>query len=193
MHGLMNRAIEEFVRQGYGEQCWRAVATRIRLVEDGFEPFRHYPFALTRKLATAVAAVLDKPEAEVIEDVGAWLARVEGVRRLLRFSGSDFSDFVLSLEELPGRLRMVLPDLEAPEVMVCVQGPQAYRISLTGDDWHWRALVMGMLRAMSDDYGALALIMDEDGMILVDVSDVSFGDGRGFDLAAGAEAAGGWR
>lgn len=193
MHGLMNRAIEGFVRQGYGAPCWRAAAGRIGLEEDGFQPFRRYPFAVTRQLTAAVGAILDKPEAEVIEDVGAWLARVESVRRLLRFSGSDFSDFVLSLEELPGRIRMVLPDLEAPEIAVAVHGPQAYRITLAGDDWLWRALIAGMLRAMSDDYGALALIVDEDGAILVDVSDASFGNGRGFDLAAGAEAAGGWR
>src|SRR5690606_23678002 len=158
-------------RQGYGAPCWRAVAGRIGLEEDGFQPFRRYPFAVTRQLTAAVGAILDKPEAEVIEDVGAWLARVESVRRLLRFSGSDFSDFVLSLEELPGRIRMVLPDLEAPEIAVAVHGPQAYRITLAGDDWLWRALIAGMLRAMSDDYGALALIVDEDGAILVDVSD----------------------
>lgn len=193
MHGLMNRAIEGFVRQGYGAPRWREVAGRIGLAEDAIQPFRRYPFAMTRQLTAAAAAILDKPEAEVIEDVGAWLARVEGVRRLLRFSGSDFSDFVLSLEELPGRIRMVLPELVAPEIAVSVHGPQAYRITLTGDDWHWRALIAGMLRAMSDDYGALALIVDEGGAILVDVSDASFGDGRGFDLAAGTEAAGGWR
>lgn len=193
MHGLMNRAIEGFVRQGYGQACWRMVAERIGLAEGGFQPFRPYPMALTRQLTEAVAAILDKPEAELIEDVGAWLARVEGMRRLLRFSGSDFSDFVLSLEELPGRLRMILPDIAAPEVAVAVHGPQAYRITLIGDDWLWRALIAGLLRAMSDDYGALALIVDEGDAILVDVSDASFGDGRGFELAARAEVVGGWR
>lgn len=193
MHGLMNRAIEGFVRQVYGPPCWQAVTGRIGLEEAGFQPFRRYPFAMTRQLTEAAGAVLDKPPAEVIEDVGAWLARVEGMRRLLRFSGSDFSDFVLSLEELPGRIRMILPDLSVPDVTVLVHGPLAYRITLAGDDWLWRALIAGLLRAMSDDYGALALIVDEGDAILVDVSDASFGDGRGFDLAARAEVVGGWR
>ena len=193
MHGLMNRAIEGFVRHAYGTACWHAIAAEIGLAEGGFQPFRPYPGALTRQLTGAVARILDKPEAEVVEDVGAWLARVEWVRRLLRFSGSDFSDFVMSLEELPGRLRMILPDLELPEIAVTVHGPQAFPVTLAGDDWLWRALVAGIQRVMSDDYGALALIVDEDGAILVDVSDAAFGDGRGFDLAARIEAAGGWR
>lgn len=193
MYRLMNRAIEGFVQRAYGPPCWHAVAERIGLTAAGFQPFRDYPLAITQELTNAVATVLDKPPAEVIEDVGAWLARVEGMRRLLRFSGSDFSDFVLSLEELPGRIRMILPDLAAPDVSVSVHGPQAYRITLAGDDWLWRALIAGLLRAMSDDYGALALIVDEGDAILVDVSDASFGDGRGFDLAARAEVAGGWR
>lgn len=193
MHGLMNRAIEGFVRHAYGLPCWQTVAAEIGLAEGAFQPFRFYPGALTRQLTEAVAHVLDKPEAEVVEDVGAWLARVEWVRRLLRFSGSDFSDFVMSLEELPGRLRMILPDLEMPEIAVTVHGPQAFHVALAGDDGLWRALVAGMLRVMSDDYGALALIVDDEGAILVDVSDVAFGDGRGFDIAARAEAVGGWR
>lgn len=193
MHGLMNRAIEGFVTHAYGTGCWHTVAEEIGLTEGGFQPFRPYPGAVTRELTAAVAQILDKPEDEVIEDVGAWLARVEWVRRLLRFSGSDFSDFVMSLEELPGRLRMVLADLVMPEIAVTVHGPQAFHITLAGDDWLWRALLAGMLRVMSDDYGALALIADEGQSILVDVSDAQFGDGRGFDIAAHAGAAGGWR
>lgn len=183
MHGLINRSIENFVRSCYGGAVWREIAAEIGLGEGGFYSFRHYPPALTRDLTAAVARNLQRPEAEMLEDVGAWLARVEPVRRLLRFSGSDFSDFIVALEELPGRARMVLPDLDVPGLTVQVCGAQQYRIRVVDGDDFWLPLISGLLRAMSDDYGALSLILYEGGALFVDVSDMSFGAARDFDLA----------
>ena len=188
MHGLINRSIETFVRSCYGHAIWREVAAEAGLAEARFDSFRHYPPEVTARLTAAVAECLDRPESELLEDVGAWLARVEPVRRLLRFSGSDYADFVVALEELPGRSRMVLPDLEVPEIAVQGCGPHQFRIRVTGNATFWRALVSGLLRAMSDDYGALALIIDEGDSIHVDVSDVSFGDARDFDLGDWSQA-----
>lgn len=186
MHGLINRSIENFVRDGYGAAIWHEVVAGANLTEDGFAGFRNYPDAVTVGLTAAAARILDRPEPELLEDVGAWLARVEPVRRLLRFSGSDYADFVTALEELPGRARMVLPDLEVPGVSVQLCGAARYRVHVVEDGLFWKPLISGLLRAMSDDYGALSLIVDEGETILVDVSDSAFGAGRDFDLAGPA-------
>ena len=98
------------------------VAGLIGLEAGGFEGFRRYPDALTMRLIAASAGRLAKPEAELLEDFGAWLARTEPIRRLLRFSGADFADFILTLEELPGRVRMIVPDLEMPRIAVTALG-----------------------------------------------------------------------
>ena len=42
-----------------------------------------------------------------------------------------------------------------------------------------------VLRAMSDDYGELALIVDEGAAISIDVSDQTFFEARDFDLGGG--------
>lgn len=192
MHGLINRSIEGFVRVCYGGARWREVAADIGLRENRFQSFRHYPDAMTVALIAAAAQRLGKPEGELLEDLGAWLARLEGVRRLLRFSGSDFADFVVALEELPDRGRMILPDLEVPRLAVEVRGPQQFTIRVLAGGAGWCAVIAGLLRAMSDDYGALALILDEGEAISVNVSDEAFGEGRDFDLTVRTVQAGGW-
>lgn len=186
MHGLINRSIESFVRSCYGTTRWREVAADVGLTEDGFQSFRHYSDEITSKLIASVARRLGKPRAELLEDLGAWLARHEAIRRLLRFSGSDYSDFVISLEELPGRAQMVIPDLEVPRLHVQVCGAQQFRIRIVEGGVLWQALIAGLLRAMSDDYGALTLIIDEKNSIYVDVSDASFGEAKGFDISGHA-------
>ena len=185
MHGLINRSIERFLRDNYGDAAWRDVADQLDLGGSGFQSFRHYPDRVTLRLLAAAVRRLGKPEAELLEDLGAWLARTEPTRRLLRFSGSDFTDFLLALAELPGRVAMVLPDLEMPRVEVVPRGAGQFRVALRSAAPEWRSVLAGVLRAMSDDYGALALIVDEGGEIMVDVSDVTFQEARGFDLGAG--------
>lgn len=185
MHGLINRSIERFVRESYGEEAWADIAGQIGLDGAGFEGFRRYPDALTMRLVAASAARLAKPEAELLEDFGAWLARTEPIRRLLRFSGADFADFILALEELPGRVRMIVPDLEMPRIAVAAVAADRFRVGVSHALPEWRSVLAGILRAMSDDYGALALIVDEGAAISIDVSDEAFFEGRDFDLGAG--------
>lgn len=185
MHGLINNSIERFIRESYGEDAWRDIAARIELTAGRFEGFRRYPDALTLRLVAGGAERLAKPEAELLEDFGAWLARTEPIRRLLRFSGADFADFILTLEELPGRVRMIVPDLEMPRIHVETVGADRFRVATSRALPEWRSVLAGILRAMSDDYGALALIVDEGAAIGVDVSDQTFFEARDFDLGAG--------
>lgn len=184
MHGLINRSIERFIREGYGEDAWADVAAGIGLTAGRFESFRRYPDPLTRRVIAVGAERLAKPESELLEDFGAWLARTEPIRRLLRFSGSDFADFILALEELPGRVRMIVPDLEMPRIRVTAGAADRYRVTVSHALPEWRSVLAGIVRAMSDDYGALALIVDEGAAISVDVPDQAFSEGREFDFGA---------
>ena len=184
MHGLINRSLECFVRDSYGDAVWRGIAADIALPAERFEPFRHYPDELAAKVISTAAARLAKPEGELLEDFGAWLARTEPTRRLLRFSGSDFTDFIIALEELSGRVAMILPELQMPRIAVepSLDGRQ-FAVSVLHAMPQWRSVLAGVIRAMSDDYGALALIVDEGHGISVDVSDAAFAEARDFVLA----------
>lgn len=189
MHGLINRSLECFVRDSYGDAVWRGIAAEMALPTERFEPFRRYPDDMAVGVIATAAARLGKPATELLEDFGAWLARTEPTRRLLRFSGSDFTDFIIALEELAGRVAMILPELQMPRIAVepSLDGRQ-FRVSVLHALPQWRSVLAGVIRAISDDYGALALIVDEGHAISVDVSDAAFAEARDFVLAADSPA-----
>jgi hypothetical protein len=196
MYGLINRAVQQYLRDTYGPELWSKVARRAQLPTESFDPMMMYDAAITRRMVMAAATCLDRPIQQVLEDLGTYLVAHPGsdvLRRLLRFGGVTFPDFLHSLEDLPGRGRMALRDLDLPELEVLETGPGTYHLTCWSDLPGTGHVVLGLLRAMADDYGALALL-DHAGMsgkaevITIHMLDQNHATGRRFDLSA-AEAA----
>lgn len=193
MNRLVFRAVEEFLRDTYGDELWRDViaadqgaASAPGSARSTLSPMAHLRGA--EKLITVGAHNLGKPADELFEDLGAWLARREAIRRLLRFSGTSFGDFVLSLEELPGRAQFVMPDLEMPPIIVERENDKLVQLIMPPHSGVWMAILGGLLRAMADDYGALGLILVQGSAVEVHISDETFARGRDFHLGAGVQA-----
>ncbi|MCQ0971840.1 heme NO-binding domain-containing protein [Paracoccus sp. TK19116] len=184
MHGLINRSIEGFLRGTYGDAFWLGVAEASGIDARGFQTMRDYPDAISHALINQAALRRNKPEAEMLEDLGAWLAQIEPVRRLLRFSGRDFQEFLHSLDELPGRAQMVIPSLGMPRIRVTAGEGEDTHVAMTGCFAEWRSVMAGLIRAMADDYGALGLILVEGEAVVVRISDDAFAEGRKFELGA---------
>lgn len=185
MHGLINRSIEGFLRDTYGDVFWADVAEASGIDARGFQTVRQYPDSVSYALINNAALRLDKPEVELLEDLGAWLTQFEPVRRLLRFSGRDFVDFLYALEELQGRAHMVLPDLGMPRIKVEACSDDELRVLMPDCFNEWRSVMAGVIRSMADDYGALGLIAVEGQAVAVQVSHEAFSEGRRFELGAG--------
>lgn len=188
MHGLVNKSIQTFLRDNYGASLWRRVAQEAGLEFDGFEAMLHYDDAVTERVLEAAMHALDKPRAVLLEDIGAYLAAIEPLRRLLRFGGADYWEFLATLDELPGRTRMALPELEVPHLGVSLATGGRFTFEVDGPIAGISAVMAGLLRAMADDYGALALIeptQSEDGREWVQVAllEADYAEGRRFDLA----------
>jgi len=194
MHGLVNRSIQCFVTDTYGVDVWARIAASAGLPDGGFEAVLTYDDALTDRTLDAASRALDKCPREMLEDLGTYLASnptVEAVRRLLRFSGTTYVEFLLSLEDLRGRARLALPDLDMPDLEVCQDTPGSFVLTarwVRPDVGH---VLVGVLRAMADDYGALVLLEHEgetDGAARIRISllDTDFAMGRDFSLAGAA-------
>lgn len=194
MHGMINRALQGFIVETYGEDIWAEVRTLSDLRIEEFEAMLHYKDALTVACFDAVAHVMHQDPASVKEDLGTFLIThppLDPVRRLLRFGGATFTEFVLSLNELADRGRMAIPDIELPEIHVRQVNAAQFDLRV---DWKLPgagAIVLGALRAMADDYGALASLSleDNDGPIerlRVEIHDSHHAEGRQFMLAEAA-------
>lgn len=192
MHGLINRSIECFMRDTYGAPAWRDVVSRAGLAHDGFEPMLHYDDAITRDVLDGMAAALGRPVQAVLEDLGTYLVthpNTQAIRRLLRFGGDTFADFLLSLDDLPERARLAVPDLEFPALELEERGAGDFRLWVTGEHPEFVWMLCGALRALADDYGALVLMDGSEsrdgGHIDLHLAALSFTEGNAFSLGAG--------
>ena len=283
MHGLVNKAVEAFVTDSFGAERWKAVLHAAGLWDsigaDGFDSLGSYPDALTDRILSCATVLLGRTRESLLEDLGTYLVshpRTEGLRRLLRFGGGTYGEFLHSLGDLPARARLAVPDLHLPGLRVvevdaqrrssrssggsdgvvsdgsggasrsspvdpvlragvgepvvrlasqCRQqmhaGPEPVRLSLTCLDCPegFSLVMLGVLRAMADDYGALVMLeaLPDGGMddaagveshdagtdkskdeavrrprnesIQIAIHDPAFHTGRDFMLAAGGVGA----
>jgi hypothetical protein len=192
MHGLINRALQTFVCQTYGVDCWHRVTEAAELGFTEFEAMLIYEEDQTLRVLEALCADLGRPQAEVLEDLGTYLVSnpsVEALRRLLRFGGVTYVDFLYSLDDLPDRARLAVDDLHLPSLEVIEEVPGQFILTcgpgVPGFGW----VMMGVLRTMADDYGALVFLeyegkRDKDEVIIITLIETSFAVGRSFELGA---------
>lgn len=195
MHGVVNRAIECFLRDTYTEAVWDDIVTAARSPVRSFEAMLLYDPAVTARLLAAAVARIGKPRDELLEDIGIYLVshpRFDGLRRLLRFAGVTFEDFLLSIDDIPGRAHLALPDLGLVPIGVRALGRDRFRICC-GPGWPGFGHVLaGGIRAIADDYGALVTLSiqneGEGGQARLEVTlhTTEHSRGRAFDLAAQA-------
>jgi len=191
MHGLINRSFESFLKVTYGASLWAGIAEELDAGFEQFEPVLHYDDALSYQMLESASNRLAKPPETLLEDFGTFLVAApaaERVRRLLRFGGVDYEDFLASLEDLRGRARLAVPDLDLPQLELEDRGGGLYRLVCRSPHKGFGHVYLGMLRALADDYGALVLIEfdgDADGaeVLTIRLADVDFAEGRAFDLA----------
>ena len=191
MHGLINRSLQCFLRDTFGQSAWVTIARDAGMQFDSFEAMLCYDSALTDAVINSASRHLNRPRDAVLEDLGTYLVshpNVEALRRLLRFGGVTFLDFLNSVEDLPGRGRMAVPDLDLPSFTLTEIGGDQFLLTCQAPLLGSGHVMLGLMRAMADDYGAL-VVLDHRGqqggaeVIGVHILEQSFASGRRFDLA----------
>ena len=198
MHGMICKSLEGFIVDRHGRDMWMRICERADLPFEQFETLRVYDDALMLRAMEATQHETKRGTAALFEDIGHWLCThppMEPVRRLIRFGGSTFEQLLISLEEVHDRARMALPGIELPVFRLEEVRDGEYEIVSRWNFAGAGALLMGIMRAMADDYGALALIeygdSREDGeiweeTILVQVVERDFHAPREFSLTGAA-------
>jgi len=194
MHGLINRSLQCFLRDTYSHDTWSRIADTAQLGFDGFEAMLTYEDALTFAVLDAATARLARSRESILEDLGTYLVshpNVEPLRRLLRFGGVTFVEFLHSLDDLQGRGRLAVPDLDLPALELLEHTPDRFTLHCRSPHPGLGFVAVGILRAMADDYGALAMLEHQgsrDGteLIAIDLLDQSHAEGRRFELALGS-------
>ena len=212
MHGLVNKAFQSFLTDTFGQPIWHAVLHRAGLWDligaEGFDPLHRYDLEVSEAILSAAMAELGRPADQLLEDLGTYLVsnpRTERLRRLLRFGGLTFTDFLGSLDDLQGRARLAVPDLDLPRITLQRLGAERHVLTCHDCPRGFSSVMLGLLRTLADDYGALAVVEPveaavsepgglrpvRDERLTIDLHDPAFHAGRRFELAEGGGVAGG--
>ena len=188
MHGLINRSLQSFLRDTYGPALWSDVAEKAGVAPEGFEAMLTYDDGLTDLVLAAATDLLGKPRDALLEDLGMFLVSLERLRRLLRFGGVNYVDFLQSLDELPDRARLAVADIGLPDLELTARGAASFALHCGPGHSGFVPVFAGILRAMADDYGAFALVDIADpatdpDTIRIELLEAQYASGRAFDLA----------
>ncbi|CRL09686.1 heme NO-binding domain-containing protein [Phaeobacter italicus] len=192
MHGLINRAFQGFVSTTFGVESWLTIMDRAELGFSEFEAMLTYTDEQSMIMLRSAEEVLNRPLPEMLEDMGTFLVsnpQVEALRRLLRFGGVNYVEFLHSLDDLPDRARLAVADLNLPGLELIEQAPGQFELHCQPGLPGYANVLMGVLRAMADDYGDL-VFLDHSGthdgaeVIAITLVETEFSEGRAFDLGA---------
>ncbi|WBU65525.1 heme NO-binding domain-containing protein [Paracoccus aerodenitrificans] len=189
MHGFVIRGIELFLRARHGDAVWADLCRDCGLDRRGTQILHEYGQDVAPAMIRSACKSLQLGREELLEDIGGWIPRLDSVRHIMRFSGSSFQDFVLSLDDLHDRGSAVLPGLILPRIVTLRSGPGSYRLSVSADQDGWLPVLCGFLRGMADDYGVLAIVETADSGLTVTIIDDSFAEGSRFSMHGTAGAA----
>jgi len=159
-----------------------------------FEAMLMYDDTMTTQILEAMGTELDRPLPEVLEDLGTYLVsnpNTEALRRLLRFGGVNYVEFLHSLDDLPDRARLAVSDLYLPALELEEHAQNEFTLTCHPGLPGFESVMIGVLRAMADDYGALAMLehsgsKGENKVISITLIETAFAEGRSFELGARA-------
>ena len=121
MYGLVNQAVEDFVRQGFGDAAWKQIRDNAGLNVEMFVSMDSYPDEVTYKLVQAATEVLKLDAARILEAFGEhWVLYTaqEGYGQMLSMFGSDLESFLLNLDNLHSHVGLTFPSLRPPSFSV---------------------------------------------------------------------------
>ncbi len=152
MYGLVNQAVEDFVRRGFGDDAWQQIRENAGVNLELFVSMDSYPDELTYKLVGAATEVLKMDAAQILESFGEhWVLypAQEGYGQMLEMFGSSLEEFLLNLDNLHSHVGMTFPALRPPSFTVePVEGGRALLLHYRSERAGLAPMVMGLLKGL---------------------------------------------
>lgn len=116
MYGLVNQALEDYVRRGFGQGAWDEIRDGAGVAEM-FVSMDSYPDDVTYRLVEAATQVLGLSAPQILEAFGEhWVLYTaqEGYGEMLSMFGANLRQFLLNLDNLHNHVAMSFPQLRPP-------------------------------------------------------------------------------
>ena len=118
MYGIVNKAIEDLVKETWGVEKWEAVKDRCNIDIDYFISNEPYPDSVSYNLVGAISNEMNIPAGEVLHSLGEWWVLRTGKEKyggLMEAGGNSLKEFLVNLPAFHNRVILMYPKLTPPE------------------------------------------------------------------------------
>jgi hypothetical protein len=117
MYGLVNKAAQDFVIEGHGEEVWQIIRAKAGVEEVAFVSMQPYPDEITYNIVGAASAHLGADPDDILEAFGQYWIKftmVEGYSHLLDLAGRTFPEFLNNLNNMHAHIAQSFTELKPP-------------------------------------------------------------------------------
>lgn len=157
MYGLVNQAMEDYVRRDFGDDSWGRIRAGAGLALDMFVSMDSYPDDVTYRLVDAAVPVLGLPPEQILEAFGEhWVLYTarEGYGDMLAMCGSNLRQFLARLDNLHTHVGLSFAQLRPPSFEVePVPGEDAVLLHYRSERAGLAPMVVGLLKGLGKRFG----------------------------------------
>ena len=168
MYGIVNKAIESLVIEGFGAAKWETIKETSGVDIDFFISNEPYDDDITYALAIATAKEIKIPVADVLIAFGEYWILKTGKERygdLLEAGGDNLKEFLTNLPTFHNRIMLMYPKLTPPEFKVSHVEQNSLHLHYFSKRVGLKEFVRGLLQGLGKLYSTtvyLELISDRD-------------------------------
>lgn len=152
MYGLVNQALEDFVRRGFGNLAWDRIRRGAGINDDMFIAMDGYPDEMTYKLVVAASPVLNLDATQILEAFGEhWVLYTaeSGYGEMLAMFGGNLHSFLNNLDNLHSHVGMSFPALKPPSFTVEeIEGNAGLLLHYRSERTGLAPMVVGLLKGL---------------------------------------------
>ncbi len=121
MYGIINKAVEDLVKEKFGEDKWERIKEISKIDIDYFISNEVYDDSITFSLVGAISQETEIPVDQLLVAVGEWwILRVTRAKygTLLEAGGDSLREFLINLPQFHSRIMLIYPKLAPTEFRV---------------------------------------------------------------------------
>ncbi len=152
MYGMVNRAIEQFIRKEHGEDVWERVASKADVNQD-FISMEQYPDSVSVDLVVGLSEVTGMGPGQVLADVGEYwvsFAYNSEYGDLLDMAGDTLPEVLSNLDEMHTRVGHSFENLNTPSFWVTDLTEDSMILHYASNREGLAPMVVGLVRGLGN-------------------------------------------
>ncbi|MFM7217608.1 MAG: heme NO-binding domain-containing protein [Bacteroidota bacterium] len=155
MYGIVNKAVEELVKEQFGNDSWERIRERSGIDVDLFISTEPYDDDITYKLAVAASEELKLDIGQVMVALGEyWILKVGKAKYggLMEAGGDNLREFLVNLPQFHSRIMLLYPKLTPPEFRISDEQDRSLHVHYFSHRPGLQEFVRGLLQGLGKMY-----------------------------------------